>query len=59
MWLAKGNGQWKGGDNCANISYKYGMGDDFEVPAIIRIRKWEDEDWHEPTYNYCFVGIRR
>lgn len=60
MWLAKGNGQWK--------QIKYGLiqtsdayigQDDETIDYDILVRRWEDKDWHKPTYNYCFVGIRR
>lgn len=58
MWLSKGNGQWKHTKyNLIETFYVYVGQDDEGVDYMdIRVRKWEDDDWHEPTYNYCFGG---
>lgn len=56
MWLSKGNGQIRIGDNDVTFTYYcYGLDDDFEIDYLsIKVRKWEDDEWHEPTYSYCF-----
>ena len=58
MWLAKDNGQWKHTKyDLIGTSYTYVGHDDEGVDYLnIRVRKWEDENWYEPTYNYCFGG---
>lgn len=53
-WMAQGNGQvhYVGAANCHTF-YSYQEGeDDTTVYAAIRIRKWDDTDWHEPTADY-------
>lgn len=56
MWLAQGNGlatDKSTGRKAA--SYSYREDDDERVDYInMAVRKWEDDEWHEPTYNYCF-----
>lgn len=56
MWLGQGNGQMCIKDNAIiSTNYCYDLSDGFEIDYLnIRVRKWEDEEWHEPTYNYCF-----
>lgn len=57
-WLAQGNGECteKGirdtSINCyANFDYPSLFQDD-PIPDSFLIRKWEDEEWHEPTREY-------
>lgn len=56
MWLSKGNGQICIKDNAIiSTYYCYDLSDDFEIDYMnLAVRKWEDEGWHGPTYNYCF-----
>lgn len=56
-WLAQGNGEWGKiyGDEvkAVNTSWWYEPG--FESGTLqdgIRVRKWDDTDWHEPTADY-------
>lgn len=65
-WLAEGNGEWKHSPSHSGIvytTYKY-----FESEAdkqvsinsdgqIILVRRWEDEEWHSPTYDYLFERV--
>lgn len=52
-WLAQGNGETK--DICdivmPNMCYIESKCND-EVFSKVKVRKWEDEDWHEPTADY-------
>ena len=57
-WLSQGNGEYteKGlrdtSINCyANFNYPSLFQDD-PIPDSFLIRKWEDEEWHEPTREY-------
>ena len=57
-WLAQGNGEYteKGirdtSINCyANFDYPSLFQDD-PIPDSFLIRKWDDEEWHEPTREY-------
>ena len=56
MWLAQGNGlatDKSTGRKAA--SYSYREDDNERVDYMnMAVRKWEDKEWHEPTYNYCF-----
>lgn len=54
MWLVQGNGEYshRSGE-IAYFSYVYRKGEeDAPIENTIRIRKWEDEEWHEPTREY-------
>lgn len=52
-WLAKGNGQKSGNKGIACVSYSYGhLADDCEIEKTVVVRKWEDNEWHEPTVDY-------
>lgn len=52
-WLAKGNGQKSGNKGIACVSYSYGhLADDCEIEKNVVVRKWEDNEWHEPTVDY-------
>ena len=60
MWLAKGNGQFmnkRTGIICCN--HVYITDENKEIDHNFVVRRWEDKKWYDPTYNYCFVGIRR
>lgn len=59
-WIAQGNGEFKqhattSVQNCF-ISYEESYGDK-KVADYIRIRKWDDTEWHVPTVDY--LGIER
>ena len=54
-WLAKGHGEYrKQISGVISNSYTY---DDLEsdeaVPSYIRVRRWDDDEWHEPTVYMC------
>lgn len=53
-WLAHGNGEWSFhlGD-VVHSDYDYRKGDqDNPIDETIRIRKWDDDEWHTPTREY-------
>ena len=54
-WCAKGRGQvWF--EDKITTTYTYNMGlDDGVVPYFYKVRKWGDNDWHEPNCDY--LGI--
>ena len=68
-WLAKGHGECMNPNsdsysyddlskaNLASSTYTYGGISEAnkEVPFYVRVRKWDDVDWHEPTVDY--MGI--
>ena len=55
MWLSKGNGlAMDKGTGRKSTSYDYWEEDKMVDYMNIAVRKWEDDEWHEPTYNYCF-----
>lgn len=58
MWFAQGNGEGKlsGGMRFSSHNY-YEEEQDAEVGDYIKVRKLGDEEWHEPTYEYCFGTI--
>lgn len=53
MWLAKGNGQWRYMDTdviLVETKFNYGARcDNVELKGNIRVRKWDSEEWIEPT----------
>lgn len=55
-WLAEGNGEAKHtgiDDALASANYTYvDSRCDEEVPGYMKVRKWGDTDWHEPTLEY-------
>lgn len=63
-WLAKGNGEYKYVDdsnipddairNMSTTDYHHGEVDEEEPVSNIVVRRWFDNEWHEPTYNYMF-----
>lgn len=60
-WLAKGNGQIsrvEDGVILTSSSWDYYSADDSFVQeeSRIRIRKWDDAEWHAPTADYMGLG---
>ena len=53
-WLVQGNGQYKtGGSPRLWTEHPYDIGYDGEsCPNTIKVRKWDDKEWHEPTREY-------
>lgn len=53
-WIVKGNGQYQMSGSCGIwIEYSYEIGHDDEVCSKnIKVRKWCDKEWHEPTREY-------
>lgn len=56
-WLAQGKGEWGKCVSCkierAEISWWYEWGYESEyLQKEIKIRKWDDRDWHEPDVQY-------
>ena len=57
-WLAKGHGEYRNQIGAVSNLYIYvDLETDVAVPSYIRVRKWEDADWHEPTVDY--MGIEQ
>ena len=55
MWLAQGKGlAMAKGTGRKSTSYDYWEEDKTVDYMNLAVRKWEDEEWHEPTHNYCF-----
>lgn len=65
QWTAQGRGEYiflndgNDGQEIAKrinmVIFPYTIGDaDKTVPRNIRVRRWEDDDWHWPTVGYCF-----
>lgn len=56
MWLSKGNGLLMDkGTGRKSASYDYWEEDKIVDYMNLAIRKWEDNEWHEPTYNYILL----
>lgn len=62
MWLAKGYGECSMEDE-TDVNEPYGtdfMYDEAKkndpVLVHVRVRKWDEDDWHLPTVEYCFPG---
>ena len=56
-WLAQGNGEISGDTKEYTIAgFYYAIGDE-NTPAKdeLKVRKWDDTEWHEPTVEY--MGI--
>lgn len=54
-WLAQGNGEYRAYNDkvfpdVRRTEYLYEQ--DTEPVTAVKIRKWEDEEWHEPTREY-------
>lgn len=59
-WLSQGKGEWRYEDSDrvhANIGFGYNCNKQHEiVDEKVKIRKWDDTEWHEPTVDY--LGIK-
>lgn len=59
-WLAQGNGEYKeiitDHECCMTYFYYSDRGRDVELQKGIKVRKWSDTEWHEPTVDYLFGG---
>ena len=52
-WLAQGNGQYHTGGSRTWTEHNYIIGHDEDAcSSSIRVRKWGDREWHEPTLEY-------
>ena len=53
-WLVLGNGQYKvSGSKWIWTEHYYDIGvDDEACSSSIKVRKWGDKEWHEPTLEY-------
>ena len=59
-WLAKGHGEYTNTLCCSTsyITYEYFLDSaESEVSENILVRRWDDNDWHEPTVDY--MGIEQ
>ena len=59
-WLAKGHGEYTNTLCCLTsyITYEYFLDSaESEVSENILVRRWDDNDWHEPTVDY--MGIEQ
>ena len=55
-WLAKGHGEYRNQIGAVSNLYIYvDLETDKAVPSYIRVRKWDDADWHEPTVDYMDI----
>lgn len=56
-WLAQGNGEIGNISDCVMAYHSYGkLAGDSPVWSEIKVRKWSDTEWHEPTVDYLFGG---
>ena len=56
-WLAQGNGEYSSILSCRVPSATYNYSLDTATDVLnenILVRKWSDDDWHEPTVDYMF-----
>lgn len=52
-WLVLGNGQYQGSGGWIWTEHHYDIGqDDDACSNFIKVRKWCDKEWHEPTREY-------
>lgn len=62
-WLAQGRGEWRWYNVSnvtpyAQIDFRYSVEEAFHpVKRLVLVRKWADEDWHEPTRKY--MGLEK
>lgn len=57
-WLAKGHGEYRNHIGAVSNLYIYvDLETDVAVLSYIRVRKWDDADWHEPAVDY--MGIEQ
>lgn len=53
-WLAKGRGECRNQIGLVSNYYVYDeMESDLPVPSSVRDRRWDDNEWHEPTVYMC------
>lgn len=54
MWLAQGNGvcRYCPGSKVQSYAEYYEDKANYKCNSSLRVRKWEDFDWHEPTADY-------
>ena len=53
-WLAKGRGECRNQIGLISNYYVYDeMESDLPVPNSVRVRRWGDNEWHEPTVYMC------
>lgn len=63
-WLAQGNGEvWHGWHGIMSTYFDYDMSKadspvKDEGDTIIKVRKWSDNEWHEPTVEYLGIDGR-
>lgn len=56
-WIASGNGEIKDIIDVAITFCTYPNGlENTEVRNGIKVRKWDDTEWHEPTVDYMDIG---
>lgn len=60
-WLAQGNGEWGiskfGVIEKAEIGWFYDTGYEKQtLQSELRVRKWDDTEWHEPDVEYMGIG---
>ncbi len=60
-WLAQGKGEWGiskfGVIEKAEIGWFYDTGYEKQtLQSELRVRKWDDTEWHEPTVDYMDIG---
>lgn len=60
-WIAQGKGEWGiskfGVIEKAEIGWFYDTGyEEQTLQSILRVRKWDDTEWHEPTVDYMDIG---
>ena len=55
-WIAEGKGEILV-PHCVTQHVSYAVGqDNAECVSGQQVRKWEDDEWHEPTVDYLFGG---
>lgn len=53
-WLAKGRGEYRNQTGLVSNYYVYDETESDEVvPSYIKVRRWDDNEWHEPTVYMC------
>ena len=56
-WLAHGNGECLGSQDDADTAWNYPMeSSNAPLREGAKVRKWSDNEWHEPTVDYLFGG---
>ena len=57
-WLAQGNGEWTDVSEYTMSTRNYPAQYENEpLPIKIKIRKWDDNDWHDPTIDYMGLEV--